>query len=93
MIIIIIYEEQAWTNRPIDEHAQGRTDFGMNTAWWQVVRITAPVEWYRGYRYFSVEKEYSYALCPSIVYFNIPLLIISTIEILICHREIEVNRC
>ena len=33
MIIIILYEEQAWTNRPIDEQAQGRTDFGMNTAW------------------------------------------------------------
>ena len=28
----IIYEEQAWTNKPKDEQAQGRTDFGMNTA-------------------------------------------------------------
>ena len=28
---IILYEEQALTNMPKDEQAQGRTDFGMKT--------------------------------------------------------------
>ena len=32
IMIIIICEEEAWTNKHEDGQAQGRTDFEMNTA-------------------------------------------------------------
>ena len=37
----MIYEESAWTNNPKDEQAHGRTDFGMNTARFELC-IIAP---------------------------------------------------
>ena len=69
-----IYEKQAWTNKPKDEQAQGRTDFGMT----KVMCIIAPVECYKGYRGIIFnKKEYSDNRCPNPVYFYVPLLIIS----------------
>ena len=40
----MIYEAQAGTKKPMNEQAQGRTDFGMNT----VRCIIVPIECYSG---------------------------------------------
>ena len=53
--------------------------------------IIAPIERYRGYRFFYKKRNYCNHRCPYSVYFNTVLLIIylSAIETLICHREMS----
>ena len=64
-----IRTSQSHTNKSKDEQDQGRTDSGTNT-------IIAPIEWYNGFRYYQLKKNYSYDRCTNPVYFDTPLLII-----------------
>ena len=83
------------TNKRKDEQAQGRTDFGMNTAWCQ--RLCISLRQWNAIAVIDVFNKKSipiYDRCSNPVYFNTPLLIIylSAMETLICHTEIDANR-
>ena len=91
----MIYEEQARPIKPKNDHAGGRTDFGMNTVMSQ--RLCVSLRYYNVISdkdIFNFKKIYSYDRCTNSIHFNTPLLIIylSAIETLICHREIELDR-
>ena len=56
---MIIYDEQAWVYKPRDEKAQGRTDFGMNTVWWQTLCVSLRQQNFIAGRNIFSKKKFS----------------------------------